>query len=96
MQACVVKKEAHERFNKGIHETRIYQFRTFEVGVNPNNYKAARHTYRITFNPYTVYLPGDVAVPRSIPTIAYSFISISEIYAMSDKESDAYLIGIIY
>lgn len=95
IQASVLRKEAHERFNKGIHETRIYQIQTFEVGVNSYDYRASRHSYRLTFNPHTVFLPDDAAVPRAIPTVSYSFVSFSDIFSMSDKESDTYLIGIV-
>lgn len=90
-----MKKVAHERFNRGIHETRIYQFRTFEVDLNELNYRASTHPYRLTFNPHTVFLPDNGTVPRSIPSNAYSFKPMPEIFTMSAKESETHLIGII-
>lgn len=71
-------------------------FQTFEVDVNCYNYRAASHTYRLTFHPHTVFLPDSGAVPRSIPTEAYSFKPISDIFTIPEKDTEKYLLGTAY
>lgn len=89
IQASIMKKEQHARFNKEVCEGRVYEFEYFEVIDNSLNWKPTNHRYKLIFGKQTNF----EEVQAEIPTFSFNLLAIHDILSMPAEQNFPHLYG---